>query len=85
MITKSTPPDLWALELFLGQNQPKSALFLRDLWKFQMLLISKCVLKPRITFGWACTNWKVTNWQFKTETRTVSGIEDVVSIADSVQ
>ena len=79
------PPQFVGARIIFGSKSTKICAFLRDLWKFQMLLISERVLKPRIMFGWACTNWKVTNWQFKTETRTVSGIEDVVSIADSVQ
>ena len=70
MITKSTPQFVGARIIF-GSKSTKNCAFLKDLGKFQKLLISECVLKPRIMFGWTYTDWKVANWYFKTEIKNV--------------
>ena len=61
-------PQFVGARIIFGSKSTKNCAFLKNLWKFQMFLISECVLKPRIMFGWTYTNWKVTNGYFKTET-----------------
>ena len=63
------PPQFVGARIIFGSKSTKNCAFLKDLGKFQKLLISECVLKPRIMFVWTYTDWKVTNWLFKTETK----------------
>ena len=53
--------------IIFGSKSTKNCAFLKDLWKFQKLLFSEFVLKQRVIFRWTYTDWKVTNWHFKTE------------------